>query len=293
MTDGRRTTADGIELHLRDTGQPAGGDGEAPVVVFLHGVPTSSFLYRKVLDELRDEARCVAPDLPGFGRSEASERTDQTLGGMARTIGALLDELVPPPAKVHLVVHDVGGAVGLIYATRHPERLASLLILDTTLFAEHFRPPPIALVGAVPWFGVRAVEHGLTEAAFTFFLRRAFEVPLSDEVLEGYWAPYRERATRRTLGRVFSGYRRSVLDVQRARAGLGRITVPTTVCFAEDDPFCPPANARRFAQAIPGSRLRLLEGTGHFVPEERPDVVADEVRRLLRRAGAAAASAEA
>ena len=112
-------------------------EGDGPPVVFFHGEPTWSFLWRKVIPPVRDAGfRCIAPDLPGFGRSD--KPTDLNWYSYDRHTAAaasLLESLDLRDATV--VVHDWGGPVGLRLAVEHPERIARMVILDTGLFTGH------------------------------------------------------------------------------------------------------------------------------------------------------------
>lgn len=112
-------------------------EGEGPPVVFFHGEPTWSFLWRKVIPPVRDAGfRCIAPDLPGFGRSD--KPTDFNWYSYDRHVEAiapLLEELDLRQATA--VVHDWGGPVGLRLAVEHPDRISRLVIMDTGLFTGH------------------------------------------------------------------------------------------------------------------------------------------------------------
>jgi pimeloyl-ACP methyl ester carboxylesterase len=105
------------------------GDG-APVVC-LHGVPASSFLYRKVLTELATRGlRGVAFDFPGLGLAERPSDFDYSWSGLARWTGQAIDALGID--RCHLVVHDIGGPIGFEWAITHPERVSSLTVLNSS-----------------------------------------------------------------------------------------------------------------------------------------------------------------
>src|SRR5262249_20800412 len=132
--DGTRHDIDGLSVFCADT---APTRSTRPTVVAVHGIPESSFAWRDVAAEIGDSARMVIPDLPGFGRSDKPANYDYSLARQSRLLEALLERVVPE-APIHLAVHDIGGPVGLMWAVRNPDRLASLLILNTTLFLELF-----------------------------------------------------------------------------------------------------------------------------------------------------------
>src|SRR6201996_5022309 len=121
---------DGLRLAYLD-------EGEGPPVVFLHGEPTWSFLWRKVIPPVRDAGyRAVAPDLLGFGRSD--KPTDigwYTYDRHTAAVAALVEELDLHDATV--VVHDWGGPIGLRVAVDQPDRIGRIVVLDTGLFTGH------------------------------------------------------------------------------------------------------------------------------------------------------------
>src|SRR6202012_4689150 len=112
-------------------------EGSGEPVVFLHGEPTWSYLWRKVIPPVRAAGfRCIAPDLPGFGRSDKPVDLDwYTYDRHVAAFGSLLEELDLRGAT--LVVHDWGGPIGLRVAVEQPERIDRLVILDTGLFTGH------------------------------------------------------------------------------------------------------------------------------------------------------------
>jgi len=109
-------------------------EGEGAPVIFVHGEPTWSFLWRKVIPPVRDAGfRCVAPDLPGFGRSDKpSDLEWYSYDRHVAAVAALLEDLDLRGATV--VVHDWGGPIGLRLAVEHPDRIERMVILDTGLF---------------------------------------------------------------------------------------------------------------------------------------------------------------
>ena len=190
-----------------------------------------------------------------------------------------------PEAPIHLAVHDIGGPVGLMWAIRNPDRLASLLILNTTLFLELFRPPRVALISLVPVVGPRAVAATLSrESDFKRAFLRPCARPIDPATLDALYDPYRQPDACRAAALTWSAYKRGLGAFVRARRALPRITAPTTVLFGARDPYCTPASARAFASRIPNARLRLLDDVGHFTPTEAPTEVADELNSLLQRA---------
>src|SRR5919106_6973063 len=124
---------DGVGSFVRE-------EGSGPAVVLLHGVPSSSFLYRKVIPLVSAEGmRAVAFDFPGLGLAERPDRYDYSWSGLARFTGEALDAL--EIERCHLVVHDIGGPIGCEWAVRNPDRVLSMTALNTLLDLTTFRRP--------------------------------------------------------------------------------------------------------------------------------------------------------
>lgn len=279
--DGTQHDIDGLSVYCVDTA-PAATD--RPTVVAVHGIPESSLAWRDVAAVVGDSARMVIPDLPGFGRSDKPANYDYSLARQSRLVETLLERVVPE-APIHLAVHDIGGPIGLMWAIRNPDRVASLLILNTTMFHERFRPPAVALKSLVPVIGPRAVAAALSnEAEFKRRFLRPCARPIDPTTLDELYDPYRHLDACRAAALTWSAYKRGLGEMVRARMALPRITAPTTVLFGAHDPYCTPASARAFASRISHARLRLLDDVGHFTPTEAPIEVAEELNSLLQRA---------
>jgi pimeloyl-ACP methyl ester carboxylesterase len=143
---GRRFQAGGVQSFVREQG------GGTPVVL-VHGVPTSSFLYRKVIPAVADQGlRAIAFDFPGLGLSERPDGFDYSWSGLARWTGEAIDALGID--RCHLVVHDIGGPIGCEWAVRNPDRVHSLTALNTLLGVATFRRPwtmhPFSIAGIGP-----------------------------------------------------------------------------------------------------------------------------------------------
>jgi haloalkane dehalogenase len=181
-------------LHYREAGQ-----GDGPVVVFLHGNPTSSYVWRKVLPKVAPHARCVAPDLIGMGGS-GKPTSDYRFVDHARYLDAFFEAL--ELRDVVLVGYDWGGALGLHWAERHPERVRGLVLFETFLRPMEWSEwPP---VGAELFQKLRT--KGVGEAMVlerNEFLARSLENGvkhgLREEDKSVYYAPYPDSASRLPL----------------------------------------------------------------------------------------------
>ena len=175
-------TARGARLSYLDEGPR---NGEA--VLMLHGNPTWSFYYRDLVRELTGAGlRCIAPDHIGMGLSEKPQDYPYTLATRIADIEALVAAL--GLKKVHLVVHDWGGAIGFGFAVRHPEMIGRLVILNTAAFTSHLMPFRISVCRS-PGVGSLLVRglNGFAGPATSMAMNRR---KLSEDEKRGYLFPY-------------------------------------------------------------------------------------------------------
>jgi haloalkane dehalogenase len=249
--------------------------GEGPPVLFVHGEPTWSFLWRKVIPPVRDAGyRCIAPDLPGFGRSDKPTDIDwYTYDRHSESVVALVDELDLRDATV--VVHDWGGPIGLRAAVERPDRIARIVALDTGLFTGH-QPMNDA------WMTFRAFVERTEDLPVGLLVRRACARDPGDEVIAAYDAPFPSPAAK-AGARAFplilpltpdapgAGAGQRVLDALRTDAR------PKLFLWADSDPVLPLETGRRFAAALGGEIDHVIAGASHFLQED----AGPEIGRLI------------
>jgi haloalkane dehalogenase len=249
--------------------------GEGPPVVLVHGEPTWSFLWRHVVGVVRDAGyRCIAPDLPGFGRSDKPiDLGWYTYDRHVASVLALVDELDLRGATV--VVHDWGGPIGLRVAVERPERIARVVVLDTGLFTGH-QPMNDA------WMAFRAFVERTEDLPVGLLVRRACLRDPGDEVIAAYDAPFPNAASK-AGARAFPLILPLTPDAPGASAGqrvleaLRGDTRPKLFLWAESDPVLPLETGRRFAAALGGEIDHVIAGASHFLQED----AGPEIGRLI------------
>jgi haloalkane dehalogenase len=240
--------------------------GEGPPVLFLHGEPTWSFLWRKVIPLVRDAGyRCIAPDLPGFGRSDKPVDLDwYTYDRHVASIAALVEELDVRDATI--VVHDWGGPIGLRVAVERPERISRIVVLDTGLFTGH-QPMNDA------WMAFRAFVERTEDLPVGLLVRRACSNDPGDEVIAAYDAPF-PNAAAKAGARAFPLILPLAPDAPGAAAGarvleaLRSDTRPKLFLWADSDPVLPLETGRRFAAALGAEIDHVIAGASHFLQED-------------------------
>jgi pimeloyl-ACP methyl ester carboxylesterase len=217
----------------------------------------------------------------GLGRSDRPPTGGLDLEAQAEHLRALMDALGIPAAV--LVAHDVGGGVAQIFAQRHPERLRGLVLVDVVAFARYW---PVTMIAAlrlplVGELGSIAPQGPVLRAAIAKGLHHP--EALTDGVFWRYHEPLAgERGRFRFLDFV------RALDparVEQAVLANADLPVPVRILWGEHDAYQPLTQARELQHTMKSSRLTVVPGAGHFLPEERPDAVAAAIDGLLRETG--------
>lgn len=263
--------------------------GTGPPVVFLHGNPTSSHLWRGVLPRLPAGRRLIAPDLIGMGASGKPD-IGYTLGDHIAYVEGFLDALgLDDPV---LVGHDWGVAISLDLLRRHPGRIAGIAVMEGHLRPlsgwDDFDPGGRELFGRLrePGTGERMVLH--ENFFIDTLLPQAVRRPLAPADLDAYRRPYRTPASRRPLlqwareipiaGQPAAG----AAVLQQAWDNLSTSPAPKLLIHARPGAVIGPATVELCRQRIPGLTVHDLGPGGHFLPEDDPAGVADALARWLR-----------
>ena len=228
--ESRYREVDGLRLAHLD-------EGEGKPVVFFHGEPTWSFLWRKVIGPVRDAGyRCIAPDYAGFGRSD--KPTDlgwYTYDRHVELMALLLEELDLRDATV--VVHDWGGPIGLRLAVEHPDRISRIVIMETGPFTGHQRMSDA-------WFAFRDFVRDNEDVPVGMLIRGGCKNDPGDEVIAAYDAPYIDgpsKAGARAFPLILPTTPDAVgaVEGKRVADGLREDDRPSLVLWADSDPILP------------------------------------------------------
>jgi haloalkane dehalogenase len=275
---GRRFAAGGTTSFVREQGRGA-------PVVLLHGVPSSSFLYRKVIPVLAQEGlRGVAFDFPGLGLADRPADFDYSWSGLAGWTGEAIDAL--GIERCHLVVHDIGGPIGFEWAIHNPDRVHSLTVLNVMLEVAGFRRPwtmcPFAVRGLGPiWL------RSLSRFAFSelFYLhgvadRRA--VP-RHEIYAHYELLKRADGGRAFL-RIMRGFELTEEKQRFLWEGLAERPYPARIVWGERDPALG-LDQMRVVQRVLRVDDPILLPAKHFLQEDQPTAVAQSIADLAAPLG--------
>jgi haloalkane dehalogenase len=246
-------------------------EGDGGPVVFIHGEPTWSFLWRMVIPPVRDAGfRCLAPDLAGFGRSDKPVDVGwYSYDRHVSILASLLEDLDLRGAT--MVVHDWGGPIGLRLAVEHPERVDRLVILDTGLFTGHQRMTEA-------WLSFRDFVARTEDLPIGFLVRGGCKGDPGDAVIAAYEAPYPSPASK-AGARAFPQLVPCAPDAPGAAAGqrvldaLREDRRPTLMLWGDSDPVLPLSVGERFAESIGRSPPRTIENAGHFLQEDQGPLI--------------------
>lgn len=255
--------------------------GKGEPVLLLHGYPQSASCWRHQIPALAAGHHVIAPDWPGFGRSDPPE-SPPTYDAEVERIDQLADSFGLD--RFNLVAHDYGGFLGLGYVLRRPDRVMRLALLNTRAH-NIFRP----------WFyrfsqGQRWAAGHAPAIVRRLPLRRLHHLALRpyrtlgcfDDELEDEYLGWMDTAGGRcTFVEFFRNYH--LPAVPELAAGLGRIDCPTAIIWGDRDRYIPFATASELANRIPGAALIRLTGGDHYIMEERPDEVTAALLDLLAR----------
>ncbi len=251
--------ADGLRLAHVD-------EGEGAPVVFVHGEPTWSYLWRKVIPPVLEAGfRCIAPDHAGFGRSD--KPTDigwYSYDRHAELFVALLDELDLSDATI--VVHDWGGPIGLRAAVERPQRISRMVVMDTGLFTGE-QPMSDA------WKSFRDFVERTEDLPIGFLVKGACAREMPDDVLAAYEAPFPTPESK-AGARAFPLMLPTTPQMPGAAAGKRVLEAlrgdqrPKLHLWADSDPIIPFKVGQRFAAAINAEPPEKIENASHFLQED-------------------------
>lgn len=282
LTSVHRVEADGVTVFYREA-----GPSDAPVVLLLHGFPTSSFQYRELIPRLADRYRVIAPDLPGFGFTEVPEKRNYkyTFDVLAKTILAFTDAL--QLKRYALYVFDYGAPTGFRLAMARPERITAIVSQNGNAYEEGLGDAwaPIQLYWREPTPAHRETVH---QALSPEGLRWQYTVgaPNPDAIApEGYTLDAAMIARPGNMDiqlDLFLDYANNVKLYPAFQEYFRKSKPPLLAIWGKNDPFFIPPGAQAFTRDNPNATVQFLD-TGHFALETHVQEIAVAMRELLAK----------
>lgn len=264
----------GHNLHYID-------EGEGETILFVHGTPSWSFDFRKIIKALRNKYRCIAIDHIGFGLSDKPADYDYSTLNHSQTLERFIRE--EQLKNLTLVVHDFGGPIGLNVAIKHPDLFTNIVILNSWLWSSVSDPDFIKLrkVLKSPFLPFLYLYLNFSPR---FILPRSFgDHKLPGTLLKQYTRPFANKSQR--YGAL--AFARSLLNNQEwfeelwsKKEALG--SKPMLIIWGMKDPVIKPTYLEKFISGFPQARIKKLESCGHFPQEEQAGEVVKAIQEFLR-----------
>lgn len=271
--DRERVAVEGTEMAYVDT-------GEGDPVVFLHGNPTSSYLWRNIIPHVEPHGRCLAPDLVGMGDSGPAPDGEYRFADHARYLDAWFDA-VAPGDRITLVIHDWGSALGFDWARRHEDRVRALVFMEAIIAPFPGLPPEGTMFHLL-----RGEEGERLVLEENYFIEEVLAPNLTPEALEQYRHPYLEPGESRRPTLVWprevpfeDGPADNAETVRIYAAWLQRTLLPKLFIRAEPGAILR-GPALEFARSFPNQTEVTVEGR-HFIQEQSPDAIGEAIAAWL------------
>ena len=250
--------------------------GQGPALVLLHGIPSSSYLWRDVIDPLSATFDVLAPDLLGYGDSDKRLDADLSIAAQARYMVAFMESLGVHQAAV--VGHDIGGGVAQLMAVDEPQRVARMILIDSVV-DNNWPVADIARLKEPVWDQImvnidlrKGLRKGLEAGLVT-------EGRLTDEVVDEWTRPFQDLGGRRAYLRAARALNNR--DLTSRSKHIEEIETPTLILWGADDKFLEPRWADTLKHKLRDTTVEIIEPGGHFLPLDRPDAVAEALMRFL------------
>jgi len=265
------------------------GSANNPPVLFVHGIPTASYLWRHVLELLQNDFHCYAPDLMGLGDTDVDpDRNNFHMDAQADMLIEFMASL--GHERFSVVCHDQGGAAVQIIVARNPEKIKCLVITDNVCY-DNWPVPRIkklqTLFRRVPILTFLLTKVGFfewreTKTRFSNFRQTVFQPDrLRNEAIREYLRPGR------SSWKNFNRFKKFLLAgdskyTMKAVPGLKKFNKPTMIIWAADDHELSPSWGKKLFDEIPGAcQFELIPFCGHFCQEEKPEEFAFIIREFL------------
>lgn len=276
--------ADGVRVFYREAGDPS-----APVMLLLHGFPSSSHMFRDLIPLLASHYRVIAPDLPGFGFTEVPPERgyEYTFDNLAITLGYFVDAL--RLSRYALYVFDYGAPVGFRLALAHPQRITGLVSQNGNAYLEGLGDAwaPIRAYWSEPSSANREVIRKAVLSLEGTRYQYLHGVVTPERVAPEFWMLdvllMQQPGNDEIQLDLFLDYRNNLTLYPRFQSFFKAAQVPTLVIWGKHDPFFIPPGAHAYKTDNPHAVVELLD-TGHFALQTHGEHIAERILAVLPRA---------
>jgi len=251
--------------------------GKGEPVLLVHGITTYSFIWRKIVPLLEQNYQVIGVDLPGCGASGKSVDESYSIKKHAYLLNQFLEKI--GIEKVHFVGHDVGGGVAQIFAVNFPEKLFDITLMNTVAY--DFWPVQPIIAMRTPIIRQMAMAT-LDMGALNMIVKRGLyhRERCTEELMEYFWAPMKTKDGRKAfLHFAASLDNQNLLDIVDE---LHQLKTPVLIMRGDADPYLSAAISNKLAENIPDAKLISIETGGHFMQEDEPELIANELMTFFR-----------
>lgn len=253
------------------------GSGEP--ILFIHGFPTSSYLWRNVMNGLSENYHVIAIDLPGYGKSDKKLEDSFSFRYYNRILSSFVKAL--DIEQITLGVHDLGGPVGLYWMIHNVEKVKRLLLFNTLVY------PEFSL--AVKLFGLASITPGMKQLLTSQWgIKKTMKFGvykkdiLTDEDIKHYQAAFVEKSTRKVL--LKSIRRLSLKGFKEIETKLHLYQGPIQIIYGENDKILPKVSytMSKLKENLPQAKINAIPNCGHFLQEDEPDLICELVYEFMK-----------
>lgn len=277
QSSGRFEIINGVKIFALDQ-----GSGEA--VFCIHGVPTSSFLYRNVVKEVSTKGfRGIAIDLPGLGLSDRPNDFSYCFSNLAVICNQFLNQI--DVKQYHLVIHDIGAPIGLALAAQNKEKIKSITVLNSMLDIKNFKKPLPMRPFEIPVLG--EAELAMMNHFTWKLMMKAFGVEDVENVPEKEMDAYMDILKREDNGKAFLTIMRNFEQTEELNklcfSAIQNVPYPIQIIWGKNDPLLTfEEYGKQYLKAAPAANVFLVNGK-HFVQEENAAFIADKIMQLAKK----------
>ena len=256
------------------------GSGEP--ILFLHGIPTSSFLWRNIQKPLAADFTTLAPDLIGLGASDGPARHSFKFEDQADTLLALLDHY--GHERIVLVAHDVGGGVAQYFCNKYPERVRALVLMNVVAYSKYWPVTTVKLM-RLPLLG--SLMGSLPGGFVRFLMKRQIrkgifhKTRFNEKICSEYYRRIETPEGRLDFLKFVKAFEPRALD--KIMEQNAELNIPILLLWGENDQFQPLDEGKQIFENFRSVKFVRLKEAGHFLQEDQPQRIVDEIHKFLDR----------
>ena len=253
-------------------------EGKGETIVFVHGITTYSFIWRKIIPYFLNNYDVILIDLLGCGDSDKPLNEDLSLKRQARMIKDFCQKL--EINKFHMICHDVGGGIGQIFAVNYPELLKDLTLINTVAY--NFWPvqPIVAMrTPIIRQIAMATLDFGM----FEIIVKRGLyhKTKLTNELMDLFWKPMKDSNGRKGFLHFAKCLdNKNLIEIE---SEIRQLKIPVLIIRGEADVYLSASISDKLHAEIPGSQLVKIETGGHFIQEDEPEETASHILNFYKR----------